>query len=254
MKEKQVVTNDNYKQIVLRRMIILCWILLAVCFVVKLFGGNFFNIVCREERFIKVCQFIESTFLYYVIAYVIYILGNYLIFKFIAPEIKFKSFKTLLMLVGFTLIWSIKLVLTIFNLPINPVIFTIVELILDILLLFAITNKFWKSVIGIVMMFGFNIITMVIRNLSFAERIPDNFIVGIIYMIDYYIMLSLSALYSYEIYLRRNDMGLFGNGWWLHKTQAELEAILPTLKDEDEIIACQKRIAKLAEKNEKDFK
>ena len=44
-------------------------------------------------------------------------------------------------------------------------------------------------------------------------------------------------------------MGMFG-GWFLHATVAELEAILPTLKDEEEIKECEKRIAELKEKGE----
>lgn len=46
-------------------------------------------------------------------------------------------------------------------------------------------------------------------------------------------------------------MGIFGNNWWLHKPLAELEALLPTIKDADERKACEKRIAKLKEKNSK---
>ena len=49
-------------------------------------------------------------------------------------------------------------------------------------------------------------------------------------------------------------MGLFGNNWWLHKPLAELEALLPTLKNEDERKACEKRIAKLKEKEAKKSK
>ena len=45
-------------------------------------------------------------------------------------------------------------------------------------------------------------------------------------------------------------MGLFGS-WFLHKTVAELEAILPTLKDENEIKACKERIEQLKKEEDK---
>ena len=45
MDNLKVVTNDNYKQKVLQRMILVCWIILLICFVIKLFGGNFFAFV-----------------------------------------------------------------------------------------------------------------------------------------------------------------------------------------------------------------
>lgn len=44
-------------------------------------------------------------------------------------------------------------------------------------------------------------------------------------------------------------MGMFG-GWFLHKTLAELEAILPTLKDENEIKVCKAQIEKLKKEQE----
>lgn len=251
MKNREVVTKDNYKGIVLKRMIIVCWILLGICFFVKIFGGNFFNIVCNNEQFIKVCNFIQNTFWYYIVAYITYIIGNFLIFRFVAPELKVRSIKTLLFFVGFIFIWVIKLIITLSGISINPLLFTIIELSLDVLLLFAITKKFWKSVLGIFIMFIFSIITMVIKNLSLTKQVSDNVVITIIYMIDYYIMLILSSLHSKQIYLRRKEMGLFGNGWWLHKPLAELEALLPTLKDEKEIKACQKRIAKLKQKEGK---
>ena len=39
-----VTTKDKYNRVI-KRSIILCWIALAICFIVKIFGGNFFEIV-----------------------------------------------------------------------------------------------------------------------------------------------------------------------------------------------------------------
>ena len=69
----KVATNeDNYKEIVLKRAINLCWFLLFVCFIIKIFGGNFFNIVCEKENFVKLCNYIDSRWLYYLWIYKLY--------------------------------------------------------------------------------------------------------------------------------------------------------------------------------------
>ena len=47
--DKKVVTEDNYKQIVLKRMILVCWLLLIICFIIKIFGGNFFEFIGESK-------------------------------------------------------------------------------------------------------------------------------------------------------------------------------------------------------------
>ena len=44
-----VTTRDKYNRVI-KRSIILCWIALAICFIVKIFGGNFFEIVVHNDR------------------------------------------------------------------------------------------------------------------------------------------------------------------------------------------------------------
>ena len=52
----------------LKRVIIVCWIALAICFGIKLFGGNLFEIMCNNENFIKVCEYADNHFwAYYLI-------------------------------------------------------------------------------------------------------------------------------------------------------------------------------------------
>ena len=45
-----VTTKDKYNRVI-KRSIILCWIALAICFIVKIFGGNFFEIVVHRGLF-----------------------------------------------------------------------------------------------------------------------------------------------------------------------------------------------------------
>ena len=75
---KVAITRENYRQIILKRAIIACWVILIVCFIIKLFGGNFFNIISNNERFIQLCKFIDNTWLYYVVGYINYIFAGYI--------------------------------------------------------------------------------------------------------------------------------------------------------------------------------
>ena len=57
-----VTTKDKYNRVI-KRSIILCWIALAICFIVKIFGGNFFEIVVHNDRFTAVCEFCQKSFI-----------------------------------------------------------------------------------------------------------------------------------------------------------------------------------------------
>lgn len=50
------------KERYLKRVIIVCWFALAICFGIKLFGGNLFEIMCENENFIKVCEYADNHF------------------------------------------------------------------------------------------------------------------------------------------------------------------------------------------------
>ena len=50
------------KERYLKRVIIVCWIALAISFGIKLFGGNLFEIMCNDENFIKVCEYADNHF------------------------------------------------------------------------------------------------------------------------------------------------------------------------------------------------
>lgn len=252
MKDKEVVTKENYKQVVLKRAIILCWVLLAVCFVVKIFGGNFFNIICENERFIKVCTYIENTFWYYVISFISNCLGTLLLWLSMARQIRFSKKDFIISLTIILILYIIQCVLIQFNALLSSMLISVLKFVILPLFVFRFN---WKQVLLVSLCdVLFQFMTLTIKSLSLVKVLSENVLISLIFMIDYYIMLTLCFLYFY--YTNKNKekfMGLFGS-WWLHKPLAELEALLPTLKDEDERKACEKRIAKLKEKEAKKSK
>ena len=75
---KGVVTEDNYKRKSLGRAITLCWVLLIICFVVKLFGGNFFAYIDESE---VVTFIINHYWLLLSVQFVFYMVQSYLFYN-----------------------------------------------------------------------------------------------------------------------------------------------------------------------------
>jgi hypothetical protein len=196
MKSREVVTKDNYKQIVLKRMIILCWILLAVCFVVKIFGGNFFNIVCQNERFIKVCDYVDNSQTYkIIIGFVSNLLCNSLFYLSICRKIKFTRIEFVIVVICSAI--SVVLKVSLRSLSV----------IIDIIMLFVLPFIFKRSN-GVKctkwfirsMLFAnffnllFQIISAIVKNVAVITIESKATLILLIYSIDCYIMLLLYYL------------------------------------------------------------
>ena len=46
----------------LRRAIIISWASLAFCFIIKIFGGNFFEIICENPNYKALCEYADTHF------------------------------------------------------------------------------------------------------------------------------------------------------------------------------------------------
>lgn len=213
MKSREVVTKDNYKQIVLKRMIILCWILLAVCFVVKIFGGNFFNIVCQNERFIKACEFVDkNVWLQYIIGCISTLFLQTLYLLAISKHLWFTRKREVVIVLLSTFI---GVALRMMNNWL-PLIMDIYQYILMPFIIndnFKIRVKILRIVASYIMTFVFQLISLLTKNLSFGFTTSNyNFVISIIFMIDVYIMVIL--YYLYINFKKENNMGMFVNWLW----------------------------------------
>lgn len=210
MKSREVVTKDNYKQIVLKRMIILCWILLAVCFVVKIFGGNFFNIVCQNERFIKVCEYVdENVWCKIVLGFLSTFICNFLFYCSINMELKLRRLH-LIILIVFCMM-SVVFRTTLSSTLVNNI-FNVVQY---FILPFIFSNRkhiFNRKLICIIsaniMVVLFQFVSIIVKGLSIFEYTTETTLIGLIFQIDIYIMLTL-------YYLRLNSIKEeVKMGWW----------------------------------------
>lgn len=230
MDKDKVVTEDNYKQVVLKRMITLCWVLLGICFVVKIFGGNFFAFVGDSE----VVRYIESNYvLLTIVQFVFYFAQSYL---YLTSVIKGK---TVLKIVVTVLLFTLKALLIIDEVFIT--ISMIAETLILIFLPIIFKCKWYNSIIMYLLLMLFQLISLFTKNIGIIS-FPDTTLVGYVYMIDYYIMLLLTMLYS-----RKGDINFMRLGFlFLSNDTTQLEAYKEVLKTKYE-----KKVAKVDARIEK---
>lgn len=203
MKNKIKINEDNYKEVVLKRAIIICWILLLACFAIKIFGGNYFAVACTNEKFVRVCEFIDNSIIKYVIYYLLFNVTMYLMLMITSPNVKVKSKKFLLFLIIVSLTWIYKLLLDLGIITLNVWIIDIIDFSFYFVVLLIMSKKPIRSLFALVLLFAFTMISASLKDIGMYGVVTDSYIVASIISIDYYIMLTLSALHSKQIYNRR---------------------------------------------------
>jgi hypothetical protein len=212
MKSREVVAKDNYKQIVLKRMIILCWILLAVCFMVKIFGGNFFNIVCQNERFIKACEFVDkNVWLQYIIGCISTLFLQTLYLLAISKHLWFtRKREVVIVIITMMLGTGIRVYNSYIGLFVDIYQYSIMPFLIKDE--FKISIKIRRIIASTILTFVFQLISLLTKNLSFGFTTENyNFIISIIFMIDVYFMVILYYLY---INNKEKNMGMFVSWLW----------------------------------------
>ena len=186
--------KDRYKTL-----IISCWAVLLCCFVVKLLGGNFFEIVCENEKFIRFCKFIDGNILKYVISFIMYMVSAF-IYMLAVVRNQTSNKRKIIAFVLYSVLWTIKLIA--YNMPI---IVTIAEFIGVIGIPILMNKKYWKmSLIGCGLNLLFQLISLITKNVE-LNYVDDSMFVAIIFNIDYYIMIILFYLYRTKEY---NENGI----------------------------------------------
>ena len=197
--------DKDYKEIILKRAIILCWVLLIICFIIKLCGGNYFNIVCNNKNFIKFCNFIENSIIKYIIYLFSFIFSSYLLLKIVKPDFKILSLKSLLFLICCIIVWAFKLLIELNIFTMNTLIVNILDFVILYILLVIFTKRPLLSIFAVILLFVFSIISSLVKGIGIDSSITDNYFVAQIFLIDYYLMLVLSVLYSKKIQIKKKE-------------------------------------------------
>lgn len=181
------------KERYLKRVIVVCWIALAICFGIKLFGGNLFEIMCENENFIKVCEYAENNiWAYYLISSIHCMVLNYFFILAVCGNWKFTRNQLIVYIITTFSVCLVKLFSATFGLicdlwqvVVMPCVFTVKE-----------PRRHWIVLFGNVIAFVFQVISLLTKNLSFGIVTDYGLVTGIIYSIDVTLMFILYYFYS----------------------------------------------------------
>lgn len=185
----------------IKRAIALCWIMLVACFIVKLFGGNWFEVVCTNEHFIMVCDFIDNNkFLWCVVGISTYITSSSLIiFSCLKSGNKLNKTNKALVFLCLAICWSSQFISSIFKCFIEILAIIALPIILNVWnskeKLKEIKNVWYYGIICACVTFGFQAISFITRNIGIVI-VDDSTLLSLILLIDYYIMSFLFYLHS----------------------------------------------------------
>lgn len=179
--------------------IILCWIMLIVCCIIKLIGGNWFEIICNNEHFNNICDFIDNRIiLNSIIGLLIYVFIGYFIFRAMANILKTNKYQKLYIIICLCIVWAfnfwnifIKSVVEIVAFIISPYIINKID---KETRTHAFKHTWYRGILGYILIFVFQYISLFIRNVG-IKITDDSFLITVILSIDYYIMVTLYCLY-----------------------------------------------------------
>ena len=178
--------KDHYK-ILIRT----SWVVLICCSLIKIFGGNYFEIAVQNEKFISICNYVDNNlWLKKILAAIMYMVSTY---TYLCIALKEKHIK---------LKHSLLLMPLMFTKTFLGWYYPIVAFILDIFILFiipVIINKKLKwNIISFILLNVFQLISLLTKNFSIDNFNNNLFLVQTIYQIDFYIMLILYYLYTFK--------------------------------------------------------
>lgn len=174
------MVKDKYKLL-----IVSCWVVLIACFLIKILGGNWFEIICENENFINICDWLDGSWFKYVVATLVYAPSSYLIYLCLTKQKLLDDWWILLILIPAPLLKDKIAILG-----------WVIDLFV-LLLMPLIKGKFknWLHVlVGNVLLIGFQFVSLLMKNINInLTNEPSLF--ALIMQIDYYIMIILYYLY-----------------------------------------------------------
>lgn len=181
------------KERYLKRVIIVCWIALAICFGIKLFGGNLFEIMCENENFIKVCEYADNHFW---ANYLIYLIYAYVTLYFLTLAMISEWKFTKVQFIMFTITAIVGVFIKLLNSQIGLVFDIWQIIIMPILFVWHKKRQIFWIILGNIILVVFQIVSMFVKNLSIGIVTQNGVLITTIYSIDVSIMICLYYFYS----------------------------------------------------------
>jgi hypothetical protein len=176
------------KERYLKRVIVVCWIALAICFGIKLFGGNLFEIMCENENFIKVCEYADNHFWANYILYLPYSFVSLYFFTLsVMQKTSYTKSQLIILIITVSLGVFVKLISSvlgfifdIWQMIIMPAIFTIKSP----------PKHLWIIPANILLM-AFQLISMFVKNVEIGILTNKGVLISMIFSIDVLLMLII---------------------------------------------------------------
>ena len=172
-----------------KTLIITSWVVLIACFLIKILGGNWFELAVENEKFILFCNFIDNTpDVKILLTAVIYCVSTYFVVCAIVKKEKLPIHISVIliiyMLIKSVLSWYYYWVAFIMDLVLIPGITTLIG------------KSFKRSIIGFLLINAFQIVSLVLRNIGINDFNNLNYVSMLLLQVDYYIMIFMYYLYS----------------------------------------------------------
>lgn len=211
------VTVDKAR--LLRRAIIISWITLALCFVVKIFGGNFFEIMFENPNYKALCEYADThLWLKFVIGFLSSMLCQSLYLLAILQKYKFSMKELVITTISVFASCIIKL----YSFPFGWLTDIWLFILLPILFLGKKYNKYWQAPFALLLTLLFQFISLLVKDIN-TINIGEQYFIGLIYSIDIYIMCVLYYLYrNYQ--KEQKSMGILW-GLFMGKPVDKLKAM-----------------------------
>lgn len=176
----------------LHRLIVLSWLSLLICFILKIFGANIFKIDCTNENFIAVCNYAdEHLWANYAISVMYCFISLYFFTLAVLQERKFKLWQLIVLILTVLIGVGVKIYNKNYGL-----IFDIWQMVLmPMAFLNKQVKKYCNIIVANILLISFQIVSMYVKNLG-VNVLSENLVSETIYGIDILIMLILHYAYA----------------------------------------------------------
>ena len=189
------------KERYLKRVIVVCWIALAICFGIKLFGGNLFEIMCENENFIKVCDYADSHWwAYYLISSIYCLINVYFFTLAIMQKTKYNNWQIIVVVITVLSCNLLKamgtiigLIADVWQVILMPFIFVIKE-----------KKKYKNILIANILLVVFQFLSLIAKNVGLIVMSNDGALVAAIYSID--VLLMVLLYFGYSNIIKRKEI------------------------------------------------
>lgn len=176
-------------------LIISCWVLLALALIIKLFGATIFDVVIKNETFIKFGEYADNSWLKYFLACVNALVLHSLVLLSILGQ-KFYNKIQACIFVPLIIIMSL---LSWYN----NILSTVLNFACYLLTIIWLKKRWYRSVIGIVLMISFQAISILTKNVGSWNLNNEQSVIAMVLQIDAAIMIVLYYLYSNKLEIKK---------------------------------------------------